>query len=133
MTFLLATLILGIIFAVIDVVWLKSARGFYEKEIGSLLLKRPNMPAAIAFYVIYIMGVTFLVVYPAFMQEGSHHLMVAVNAAVVGLLTYATYDLTNMATLKNWSYRVVIIDMAWGVFVTTVASLIAYSILEVWL
>ncbi len=128
---IITIIVLGIVFAIIDAAWLKLTRGFYQKEIGKLLLKKPNMIAAVIFYVIYTIGVALLVVEPAI--EGHWQLgELLARAALVGGLSYATYDLTNLATIKGWSARVVVIDIIWGIFVTSAASAVTYGIMN-WL
>ena len=129
-SFFLSFIVVAIIFAAVDAVWLKLSNPFYRKEIGSLLLKVPNFTAAVIFYVLYVIGVVVFAVNPA-LEEGS--ILVGMGyGALFGLMTYATYDLTNMATLKGWSKKVVIVDMIWGVFVTTLATSGAYLILNQW-
>ena len=129
-SFFLSFIVVAIIFAAVDAVWLKLSNPFYRKEIGSLLLKVPNFTAAVIFYILYVIGVVVFAVNPA-LEEGS--ILVGMGyGALFGLMTYATYDLTNMATLKGWSKKVVIVDMIWGVFVTTLATSGAYLILNQW-
>ena len=129
-SFFLSFIVVAIIFAAVDAVWLKLSNPFYRKEIGSLLLKVPNFTAAVIFYGFYVIGVVVFAVNPA-LEEGS--ILVGMGyGALFGLMTYATYDLTNMATLRGWSKKVVIVDMIWGVFVTTLATSGAYLILNQW-
>ena len=131
MEFILAFVVVAVIFAVIDAVWLKLSSSFYKKELGSLLLKVPNFSAAVAFYILYVIGVVAFVVEPALRQVS---VLAAMGyGALFGLVAYATYDLTNLATLQQWSKRVVAVDMVWGVFVTSTAATAAYLILTEWL
>lgn len=97
----------GLIFLILDAIWLKGMSGFYKKEVGSLLLKKPDVRAATIFYLMYVTVVTLLVIYPAIVSTGNLTGYVALNAGLLGLLAYATYDLTNMATLKGWSWKLV--------------------------
>jgi len=101
------------------------AKPLYQREIGGLLLDRPNLAAAGAFYAIYLGGVVVFAVRPA-LEAGSWS-RAAVLGALLGLVAYATYDLTNLATLKGYSARVVIADLAWGTFATTIAALAGYA------
>lgn len=107
-------------FLVLDFTWLLFiARKTYQEHLGSLLGTTKIMPAAL-FYVVYLFGVLFFVVYPA-LEKGS--LMYALLAgAFLGFLCYATYDLTNLATIKDWPILVTTIDLIWGAFVTAVTS-----------
>lgn len=130
MPFLLAFTITGVIFAIIDAVWLKMMRGFYEQEMGSLLRKQPNIVAAIVFYVLYILGVVLFVVLPALATTMIWQ--AGLVGALFGLIAYGTYDLTNLATLKNWSVKMTAIDMVWGAFVTGLSALLACYLLNVW-
>lgn len=130
MEFLVGFIVVALIFAVIDAVWLKLSSGFYQREIGGLLLEKPNFPAAIIFYAIYVMGIVVFAVMPA-LNENSWA-VAAGYGALLGLVAYATYDLTNLATLKNWSHKVVVIDMLWGTIVTALSATVAYLILSSW-
>ncbi|WP_375179702.1 DUF2177 family protein [Enterococcus rotai] len=107
-------------FLVLDFTWLLFiARKTYQEHLGSLLGTTKIMPAAL-FYVVYLFGVLFFVVYPA-LEKGS--LMYALLAgAFLGFLCYATYDLTNLATIKDWPIFVTTIDLIWGAFVTAATS-----------
>ncbi|ALS38209.1 putative membrane protein [Enterococcus rotai] len=107
-------------FLVLDFTWLLFiARKTYQEHLGSLLGTTKIMPAAL-FYVVYLFGVLFFVVYPA-LEKGS--LMYALLAgAFLGFLCYATYDLTNLATIKDWPIFVATIDLIWGAFVTAATS-----------
>ena len=131
MEFILAFVVVAVIFAVIDAVWLMLSSSFYKKELGSLLVKVPNISAAVAFYILYVIGVVAFVVEPALRQAS---VLAAMGyGALFGLVAYATYDLTNLATLQQWSKRIVVVDMVWGVFVTSTAATTAYLILTEWL
>lgn len=107
-------------FLVIDAVWLGLiAKDMYRRELGHLLAPNVRWGAAAVFYVIYIVGLLVLVVMP---HKGSPLLTVAVLGALFGFVAYATYDLTNLATLTRWPLSVTITDLAWGVFVTGVTA-----------
>lgn len=119
----------GGIMAVIDAVWLKFiAKKFYDSQIGSLLLDKPNMAAAVIFYVIYVASLVALVINPAIEKQSLSH---AIGyGAVFGLVTYATYDLTNLATIKGFTNTVVVVDLLWGTILTTVVAGLTYMILK---
>jgi uncharacterized membrane protein len=109
------------VFFAIDIAWLAGfAKGFYQRELAGLL-GPVNWPAAIGFYLIYIVGILIFAVLPALEVESLAR--AAVLGALFGFFTYATYDLTNLATLKDWPWKVVVVDIVWGVVLcTTVAS-----------
>ncbi len=112
-------------FLALDALWLGVvAQKMYQREFGPMLLDKPNMGAAVAFYALYIVGVVFFAVKPA-LEAGSWTRAV-ISGALFGLIAYATYDLTNLATLKGFPVKVVAPDLAWGMVVTTVAALAGY-------
>ena len=111
----------AILFLAIDMVWLLwLGRSFYVAEIGSLLRQPPNMGAAGAFYVLYVTGLMVMVIWPA-VQGGSAG-QALLYGAVLGLIAYGTYDLTNLAVMKGFTTRIAIIDMAWGTVLTGAVS-----------
>ena len=115
----------GVAFAAIDAVWLTTmADRLYRPVIGPIMADKPNMVAAVAFYLIYLFGVVFLAIAPALKDGQWTRALIA--GAVLGLVAYATYDLTNQATLRVWPLHVTLIDLAWGTFVTTAAALGGY-------
>jgi len=124
--------IAGLVMGVLDYVWLGFiAKNLYASELGKLLLAKPNMTAAIAFYVIYVIGVVVFVVSPA-LANGS--LWSAIGyGALFGLVAYATYDLTNLATVDGFTLKVALIDMCWGAFITAATSGITYFIISKWI
>ncbi len=125
MGFLKIYLIALVVFLVIDGIWLGLvARNFYSKEIGFLLKDSPNWIAAGVFYLFFIVGVVFFVINPAIEKESFRYLVIA--ALLFGTITYATYDLTNLATIKDWPLQVTLIDIAWGGFLTLAVSSITY-------
>lgn len=129
MEFLGHFLLVGALFAVIDSVWIGLiANKFYKKNLGHLLADKPKFVPAVIFYVIYIAAMVFFVVDPA-LAAGSLSYAIG-HGAFLGLFAYATYDLTNAATLKKWPKIVTFVDMAWGTFVTTAVCAIAFLILQ---
>jgi len=115
------------VFFAIDMVWLVLvAKNFYQSQIGFLMKPDINWAAAIIFYLLFIVGLVLFVIEPA-MEKGSwtHALLFG---ALFGLITYATYDLTNLATLKNWPLLVTIVDMAWGATLGALVSVVTYFI-----
>lgn len=127
--FIVRLLVAGGIMGAIDAVWLAIiANKFYKSQIGALLLEKPNMTAAVIFYVIYIVGVVAFVINPA-LEKGSWQHAVGYGA-LFGLVAYATYDLTNLATLKGWTTKLVIVDLIWGAALTAVVAGLSYWFLH---
>jgi uncharacterized membrane protein len=115
------------IFFAIDLIWLGFiAKNFYREHIGKLLADNVNWTAAIVFYLMFIGGLVVFVISPAI--EKSSWTYALIYGAMFGLITYATYDLTNLATLKDWSLTVVIVDMIWGMILSASVSTISYFI-----
>lgn len=115
------------VFIVIDLIWLGLvAKNFYKDQIGFLMKSDVNWTAAIIFYLLFIVGLVLFVIAPA-IEKGSwvHALMFG---ALFGLITYATYDLTNLATLKDWPMLVTIVDLAWGATLAASVSTVTYFI-----
>ena len=120
-TVAIAWLATGIVFAIADAIWLSQmGPRLYRPMIGEILADKPNVPAMVAFYLIYVSGIVYFVVSPA-LRDGD--LMRAViGGAALGFIAYATYDLSNQATLKVWDTRLTLIDLAWGTFATSLAA-----------
>ena len=117
----------AILFLAIDMVWLLwLGRGIYVTEIGEILRQQPNMAAAGAFYVLYITGLMIMVIWPA-VQAGSV-VQGMLYGALLGLIAYGTYDLTNLAVIKGFTTKIALIDMVWGTFLTSSVSTFAVLI-----
>ena len=115
------------VFFVIDLVWLGVvARRFYRSQLGSLLRAEVNWGAAAAFYLLYIAGILVFVTAPA-LEKGSLG-KALVYGAFFGLITYATYDLTNLATLEGWPVPVVIVDILWGAILCAAVGSASYGL-----
>ena len=105
---------------IIDMVWLRViAVSWYQEGMGEHLAASPNLVAAVLFYVIFPAGLMIFALLPV---ESASVMKVAVLGALFGFFAYATYDLTAMAVLKNWPVGLSILDMAWGTFVSSVAT-----------
>ncbi|ADY65848.1 MULTISPECIES: DUF2177 family protein [Rhizobium/Agrobacterium group] len=116
-----------IAFLVIDFIWLSTmASRLYRPAIGDLLAENFRLAPAIIFYLIYAAGLTFLAVRPALIS--GQWTTALVYGAAVGFMAYATYDLTNQATLKSWSTTLTIADLLWGTFVSAAAAIIGYIV-----
>ncbi len=115
------------IFLVIDMLWLGLiAKNFYAKQIGFLMKTNVNWTAAIIFYLLFVVGLVLFVIAPAL--EKHSWLYALLFGALFGLITYATYDLTNLATIKDWPIIVTIIDLIWGVVIAAIVSIISFFI-----
>ena len=115
------------VFFAIDMIWLGLiAKGLYAKELSKFLTDKPNWSAAAVFYLAYIAGIIVLAVMPA--VEKQSLMKAVVLGGVFGGLAYATYDLTNLATLKDWPIKIVIIDIIWGMLLTAIVAGISYQI-----
>ncbi len=116
-----------IVFLVIDMIWLGFvARGFYQHHLGFLMAPSPNWFAAILFYLLFVVGILVFVVVPG-IQENSLQTTL-VRAALFGLITYATYDLTNLATFKDWPLLLTVVDMIWGTVLSVTVSFAGFLI-----
>lgn len=114
------------IFFAIDMIWLGLiAKDFYQKHLG-YIMGTVNWPAAMIFYLLFIVGLVVLVIVPAIESQSWNKLIV--YALLFGLCTYATYDLTNLATIKDWPLIVTAVDLVWGMFLSLSVSSISYFI-----
>lgn len=115
------------VFFAIDMLWLGVvAKNFYAEQLGDLLTKNVNWIAAITFYLLFIFGIIYFAVLPG-IDKNSLSLVIR-NAALFGGLAYATYDLTNLATLNNWPVKLVFVDIAWGVILSSTVGIASYYI-----
>jgi uncharacterized membrane protein len=115
------------VFFVIDMAWLGFvAKNFYAKQIGFLMKTNINWPAAIIFYLLFIVGLVLFVIVPAL--EKHSWVNALLFGVLFGLITYATYDLTNLATIKDWPLLVTIVDLIWGMVLAASVSIISFFI-----
>jgi uncharacterized membrane protein len=116
-------------FLAFDFVWLTEiSPGFYKQHIGHLMAEKPDLGAALAFYLIFIAGVTWFAVLPA--AAHGHFRAAFARGAFFGLVTYATFDLTCQAVLKDWPVLVTVIDLIWGAFLTGLTTAVAARVTE---
>jgi uncharacterized membrane protein len=114
------------VFFAIDMVWLGLvAKGFYRRQLGFLMRDGFNWWAALAFYLLFILGLVLFVVAPALDHDS--WLRALGYGALFGLITYATYDLTNLATLRNWPVLLTLVDLAWGAVLAASVSIVTYA------
>lgn len=112
-------------FLAIDFLWLGIvARGFYRRQIGFLLAEQANWWAAIAFYLLFVAGLLVFAIGPALQAHSLQKALLL--GGFFGLVAYATYDLTNLATVKNWPLIVTLVDLAWGTVLAAAVSAIGY-------
>lgn len=118
-------------FAAIDAVWLGViAPDFYANNIGHLMAENVNWGAAVAFYLLYIAGIVKFGINSVATSKAWK--AAALNGATFGLIAYATYDLTNYATLTDWPLIVVVADMIWGAFITGSAATVGFVFRQKW-
>ena len=132
MRFIAAYLFSAIAFGALDAVWLNTmAQRLYRPELGDLLAREFRMAPALVFYALYLVGIQIFAVAPAL--ASGRWVTALVYGALFGFFCYATYDLTNQATLRSWSVKLTLIDMAWGAFATGAAAAItAAGVLAIW-
>jgi uncharacterized membrane protein len=115
------------IFFIIDIIWLGViARGFYRRQLGFILSPEVNWVAAAIFYLMYIAGILFFAVRPAINSNSWGQ--AALLGGLYGFFTYATYDFTNLATIKNWPLAIVVVDVLWGICLCTLVSVLSFAI-----
>ena len=113
----------------VDLLWLGIiAKNLYQKYLGDFLSDKVNWTAAFIFYLLYVAGILIFAVYPA-VNKGSV-LNAILLGALFGIITYATYDLTNLATLKGWPLPIVFIDILWGAVLSSIVSFAGYYIVK---
>jgi uncharacterized membrane protein len=119
------------VFFIIDLIWLGIvAKGFYQKNLKYILSPNVNWTAAIIFYLMYIAGILIFAVVPGVAKDSVRHAVLW--GALFGFFTYATYDLTNLALLKDWPLNIVVVDILWGMVLCTLVSTISFYIAK-WL
>ncbi len=115
------------IFLAIDLVWLGViSKNFYREQIGHLMKTDVNWVAALVFYVIFIAGLVVFVIQPAVEKNAWTHALLF--GALFGFVTYATYDLTNLAVAKDWPVLVTIVDLVWGMALAASVSFLTYLV-----
>lgn len=117
------------IFFLIDMLWLGIvAKNFYAKHLGFLMTPQINWVAALIFYFLFIIGLVIFVIMPGLTSDSLPRTLA--YGLLFGLITYATYDLTNLATLKNWPLLVTIIDLIWGMVLSSSVSVLTFIIAQ---
>ncbi|MGI9380033.1 MAG: DUF2177 family protein [Methyloligellaceae bacterium] len=125
MIYLTAYIATTVAFLVFDFVWLAFiAKKFYRTQLGSLMKEKVNFLIAGGFYAVFTIGIVYFAVAPAL--ETQEWQLAMINGALFGFFTYATYDLTNMATIRDWPAKMSIVDMAWGTSLTSATATMGY-------
>ncbi|MFN8283632.1 MAG: DUF2177 family protein [Chitinophagales bacterium] len=132
MKYVLLIIIIAALLLALDLLWLGVvAKNFYKEKLGFIFNGEFNTIPAVVFYTIYIFGILYFCQFPAI---SAHSWKLAlINGIFLGFLCYATYDLTNMATIQQWPVSVVIVDIIWGTFLTASVSVLSYLIAIKWL
>ncbi len=122
-------LITLVVFFAIDMIWLGLvAKTFYQSQIGYLMKATPNWSAAILFYLLFIAGLVVFVINPSLAKQSWTQAIML--GALFGLISYATYDLTNLATIKNWPVLVTVVDLVWGTVLSASVSYVSYIVIR---
>jgi uncharacterized membrane protein len=117
------------VFFIVDMIWLGViARGFYRKALEPLLAPNINWTAALIFYFLFLVGVLVFALLPGI--EKRSLVYTVLMAALFGFISYATYDLTNLATLRDWPLMLSIVDMMWGAFLSASTAGLTYLIMS---
>ncbi len=120
-------LVTVVVFFLVDIIWLGFiSKNLYKEYLGHLMAPKVNWGAALVFYLMFIAGLIFFVIDPAIAKENIMYAILV--GGFFGLITYGTYDLTNLATLKDWPLNITIIDLVWGTFLNAATSGITYLI-----
>ncbi|TDO71328.1 putative membrane protein [Halanaerobium saccharolyticum] len=129
MYYLKSYLITIVIFFAIDLVWLGAvAKNLYREQLGFLLKDNFNATAAAIFYLFFVAGMLFFVINRAVELSSWQYALFA--GAFFGFITYSTYDMTNLATIKDWPVMITVIDIVWGSFLCAATSLISYLLIN---
>jgi uncharacterized membrane protein len=120
-----------VIFLIIDLLWLGFiARDFYRSRMAHLMLEKPNWGVAFVFYTLYVAGLVYFAIYPALQQQALS--LALLNGALFGFFAYLTYEATNMAVLKGWSYELVIVDTVWGTLLSGLTAWLVTFLYMYW-
>jgi uncharacterized membrane protein len=114
-------------FLVIDVIVVRNVMlPLFERNIGPLMAEETRLDVALGFYMIYVAGIVYFCVSPA--VQGGDISIALINGMILGLLAYGTYEMTNMATLRGWSWSMVLIDTVWGMILTAGSAAAGFAI-----
>ena len=114
-------------FTAVDMVWLSIMAGrFYRPTLGDILLADVNLKVAVVFYLLYPIGLLIFAIAPALKTGDLKDALIM--GALFGFFAYATYDLTNQATVRNWSFALTLVDVAWGAFASGLTAVVATAV-----
>lgn len=131
MIYALAYLTTLVLFAAVDISWLMTMGArLYKQTLGDILLPDVNIAPAIAFYLIYPAGLVYFAVIPALRSASSSDALM--NGALFGLFAYATYELTNYATLRNWTLQITLLDIAYGAIASGAVAAVVAALVLLW-
>jgi uncharacterized membrane protein len=117
----------AVIFVGLDFIWLSQmGQTFYRRILGDMAVEGFRLAPAVLFYAIYVLGIVILAIAPAF--DAGRWQVALWRGLIFGLCAYATYDLTNQATLRNWSTALTLVDLSWGTFLTAAAATLGYLV-----
>jgi len=132
MKFLIAYLVTAAVFLVIDYIWLGAImKDYFQTELSHLMADEVNLSIAALFYLFYAAGIVVLCINPALESGGWTRAIM--NGAILGFLAYGTYDITNMATLREWPTMLSVIDVTWGTGLTALSSVAGYFAVHLYL
>lgn len=118
-----------VVFLAIDMIWLLLlAKKLYSEQLGYLMAKNPNLIAALVFYLLFIAGLLFFVIQPALASGSGQYALLA--GMFFGLVTYGTYDLTNLSTIRDWPVLITAVDLAWGSIATGSTAWISFNLIS---
>jgi uncharacterized membrane protein len=126
---ILASMATGVIFFLIDLVWLGiMTPRLYKPQLSAYMADKFNLLPAVIFYILFTIGLMLLVVFPA-VERGSL-LRAVLLGGLLGLVAYATYDLTNLSSIKNWPLIISVVDIAWGTVLSAISATLGYLIVR---
>ena len=129
-TIIYTYLAMTVTFLAVDLLWLGIVtKNFYQGQIGMLMKDSPNWTAALIFYALFIVGIMVFAVLPHYQKNSFAETLL--YGALFGFFTYMTYELTNLAVLKDWPLPIVFVDIAWGVVLASVVSLAGYFVARI--
>lgn len=125
-------LITFIVYFLVEITWLTLvARNFYAKYLGHLMADNPNLIVSIIYFIVAVVGLVFFAVNPAVEKNSLTYALMA--GAIFGLMTYATYSMTNFATLKDWPFIVTVVDVGWGIVLNGLSAGIGFYIIKLFI
>jgi uncharacterized membrane protein len=129
MKYILLYVLTFLVFLAIDAVWLLFiSKNLYSKEIGHLMADKALLLPALIFYLLFVIGALVLTIIPGYQAQSLSKTLIF--SAIFGFMTYSTYDLTNLATLRDWPLKITIIDIIWGTSLSTITGLAGYYIAQ---